>query len=240
MKMTSSTTASVRRSTRARTPKLTRAERSEFTRRALFDAAVAVVGEVGYANAMIAEITARSRIAHGTFYNYFESRQDLFDALLPELGGEMLAFIGNETRACEDALEREERGFRAFFAYLKKRPEFYRILYEAEVFAPEAFKRHTETVARGFVRALQRAVNEGQLEPRAASELEAIAFMLMGARYYLCMRFARGDSAKIVLPQWVTQTYMDLVTKSLFREKPAAVARDTAKRPRRTGNVRNV
>lgn len=213
-------TFSARRSpTRVRAPKLTRAERSEVTRQALFDAAVSVVGEVGYANAMIAEITARAKVAHGTFYNYFESRQDLFDALLPELGGEMLKFIGEQTQDAVDEIDREERGFQGFFAYLKKRPEFYRILYEAEVFAPEAFQKHEDRVARGYVRTLQRAMDQGQLEPRPAQELEAIAFMLMGVRHYLCMRFARGGAEAINLPQWVTRTYMELVTKNLFSPK---------------------
>lgn len=197
-------------------PRLTRAERSVLTRQALFDAAVAVVGEVGYADAMIAEITARAQIAHGTFYNYFETRQDLFDKLLPELGAEMLQFIREETKECRDEVEREERSFRAFFTFLKTRPEFYRILYEAELFAPSGFKRHTEAVAAGFVRSLQRAVNKGQIAKRTSEELEAVAFMLMGARHYLCMRYARRGSETISLPEWVVRSYMDLVTERLL------------------------
>lgn len=34
--------------------------------------------------------------AQGTFYNYFASQQDLFDYLLPELGGELLDFNPGE------------------------------------------------------------------------------------------------------------------------------------------------
>ena len=40
-----------------------------------------IVGELGYAGASVALITARADVAQGTFYNYFESRQDLLDQL---------------------------------------------------------------------------------------------------------------------------------------------------------------
>ena len=143
----------------------------------------------------------------------------MFDALLPELGGEMLAFIREETKECRDEIEREERGFRAFFTFLKTRPEFYRVLYEAEVFAPEAFKRHVETVAGKYVRALQHATTNGQLKPHDPKELEAIVFMLMGTRHYLCMRYARRDSQTVSLPEWVVKIYMELVTRNLFQKK---------------------
>ena len=78
---------------RPRKPRQTRAERSEATRRALFHAAAEVVGEVGYGDALVSRITARANVAQGTFYNYFASRQDLFDQLLPSLGSSMLEFI---------------------------------------------------------------------------------------------------------------------------------------------------
>lgn len=200
-------------------PKLTRAEKGEKTRQALVEAGIHIVGEVGYSAAMISAITSRAQIAQGTFYNYFESRQDLFDALLPELGQELLELIKDETKVSRNALEREERSFRTFFAFLKIRPEFYRILYEAELFAPLAFKRHIDAIADGYVRMLTRAAKEGQLRSKNSQEIEAIAYMLMGTRDYLCMRYARQDDKIVNLPEWVIRAYMDLVSKSLFHRK---------------------
>lgn len=119
----------------AKKPKLTRAEKADMIRNDLFHAAAEVVGEHGYLNAMILMITQKARVANGTFYNYFESRQDLFDQLLPGLGREMLQFIAERSATGADEFEREVQRFAAFFDYLDKYPEFYRILYEAEVFA---------------------------------------------------------------------------------------------------------
>jgi len=65
------------------TPRSTRAERSEQTLNALLDAAGEVVGELGYQDASVARITSQAGVAQGTFYNYFNSRQDLFDGNRP-------------------------------------------------------------------------------------------------------------------------------------------------------------
>ena len=82
---------------------------------------------------MVSTITRRAGVAQGTFYNYFNSRQDLFDQLLPSMSDEMLAFIKGRSSHATNDVAREKLRFEAYFAYLLKRPEFYRILYESEL-----------------------------------------------------------------------------------------------------------
>jgi AcrR family transcriptional regulator len=90
-------------------PRLTRAEKAEATRTRLFEAAIGIVGEMGYAAASVALITARANVAQGTFYNYFESRQDLLDQLLPSLSLRLHALIRQRVmEAPDDAIEREK------------------------------------------------------------------------------------------------------------------------------------
>jgi len=200
----------------AKRAKPTRAEKSQLTRDSLFEAAAKVVGKEGYANAMVATVAAQAKVAHGTFYNYFETRQDLFDQLLPELGREMLQFIREEAAESANGLEREERSFRAFFTFLKLKPEFYRILYEAELFAPTAFRSHMEAVTTGYVSQLQRAMQKGELKVAVGTELEAVAYMLMGMRHYLCMRYAHRDGTTVSLPEWVVRSYMNFITDGIY------------------------
>lgn len=198
-------------------PKLTRTQKKEQIRTALFAAAAKVVGEHGYSNAQVAMITTRASVAQGTFYNYFDSQQDLLNQLLPTVGQEMLSFIKEASRGVSSDIEREEKSFRAFFEFLKINPDFYRILYEAEVFAPEAYRRHNEVVARGYVRVLERAMDRGETRITDKRHLEAVAQMLMGARHYLCMRFARSNGGDISLPDWVVEAYMSVVKDGVYR-----------------------
>ena len=197
--------------------KLSRAEKHDQIRKALFDAAIKVVGAEGYSAAMVSAITARAGVAQGTFYNYFESRQDLFDQLLPRLGLEMLDFIKARSADARNDLERERQGFKAFFEFLLAYPEFYRILYESELFAPEAFRRHFDLVTDGYLRVLRRAQGRGELQPYDPREIEAIATILMGSREYLCMKYARSDGQIVELPDYVVDGYMKLVTGGIWR-----------------------
>ncbi|MGB3290764.1 MAG: helix-turn-helix domain-containing protein [Burkholderiaceae bacterium] len=204
-------------STRPRKGKrLTRQEKSQLTHDALMKAAAVTVGEQGYADTMVSTITARANVAQGTFYNYFESKQELFERLLPELGREMLSYIRERTLHVETALEREELSFRAFFEFLERRPEFYRILYEAELFVPTAFRDHMDTIARGYIKFLRSAWKKGELNIKDESELEPTSYMLMGIRHYLCMQYARQDNKVVALPEQIVGIYKKMITNGMF------------------------
>lgn len=192
-------------------PRMRRADKLLETRRKLIDAAAKVVGAEGYANASVAKITALANVAQGTFYNYFASQQDLFDHLLPELGGQLLDFIRERVAGVTESLEREKIGFRAFFDFLARRPEFYRILNEAETFSPKAFHEHMKNMAEGYLRAMNRSRTKGELAGFERRELEVIVFTLLAARNYISYRFLHRDGFAGPPPDWVTRAYMKLI-----------------------------
>jgi AcrR family transcriptional regulator len=193
-----------------------RADRAIETRRKLIDAAAKVVGAEGYANASVAKITARAEIAQGTFYNYFASQQDLFDHLLPELGTELLDFIRQRIAGESGSFAREEIGFRAFFDFLAERPEFYRILNEAETFAPKAYHDHMRNMAEGYMRALSRSHAKGELPGFERRELEVVIYTMLAARNYLSYRYLFRDGRTRRLPAWVDRAYMKLMTGGMM------------------------
>jgi AcrR family transcriptional regulator len=202
----------------ARGGRRSRVEKSELIRARIFSAAAEIVGKVGYAGASIALITQRAGVAQGTFYNYFQSRQDLLDQLLPTLGDNMLAHIRRSAPGGHDFADLEERGFRAFFDFLRETPPFFRILNEAESFAPESYRQHFDTVSKGYVKFLRRSLREGRFPGYDERELEVIAFVLMAARTYLAVRYV-GNQPKRDMPDWVVQTYMKFILNGLQGNK---------------------
>ena len=208
-----------------RRPRKSRIEQSELIRGRLFKAAADVVGKVGYAAASIALITQKAGVAQGTFYNYFESRQDLLDRLLPALGDQMLAHVRKCALGGHNFAELEERSFQGFFSYLRETPAFLRILNEGENYAPVGYKRYFETLTKGYVKFLQRSLRNGEFPAYGEGELEAIAFILISARSYLPVRFAgkngkngkngKGDKGDRDLPIWLVKTYMKFVRYGL-------------------------
>ncbi|MVW70985.1 TetR/AcrR family transcriptional regulator [Bordetella sp. 15P40C-2] len=192
-----------------------RNERARLIREALFNAAGEIVGERGYQDASITLITQRAGVAQGTFYNHFESRQDILDKLLPALGSSMLEHVGHCSRQGETLIEREVLGFRGFFSFLKTHPHFFRILNEAPSFAPKAYQAHLEMVMEGYLRFFHKGRERGEIRGFTEQELEVVAFVLMGARLYLGRYATTGDSQDSEVPDWVIEAYRKLITQGL-------------------------
>lgn len=197
-----------------------RTEKSELIRQALVRAAIEVVGEVGYADASISLITQRAGVAQGTFYNYFRTRQDLLDQLLPAMGERMLDHVRESALGGKAFPELEERSFRAFFSFLKLSPQFFRILNEAESFAPAGHERHFEMVARRYRRFLRQSLRNGEFPAYTEADLDVIVHILMAARSYLSLRYTRGEDGIRDIPARVVKTYMKFVLYGLQGRPP--------------------
>jgi AcrR family transcriptional regulator len=194
--------------------RFTRQERAENLKKKIFEAAAKVVGVFGYAEASIGRITDEAGIAQGTFYLYFESRQALFDVLLPHVGEDMVLFIGNKVKGSQTFFEVEERGFRAFFEYLRLNPWFFRVLNEAEVAAPVAHAAHMKLLTDRYVKSLSRSVEKGEIKNFATEELETLAYLFQAARSYLYLCHIKGKKRK-KLPDAVVETYMKIIRNGL-------------------------
>jgi len=199
------------------TQRPTRVEKTQDTYDRLLAAAESVVGQEGYAAASISKIAAKTGVAQGTFYNYFETRQDLFDVLLPHVGQKMLDYISSAIDHHSAGSAREEARFQAFCDYLSDNSGFYRILYEAEVHAPEAHKIHIDRLVAGFRRSLDRSVERGEIKGYSKEELEAVIYMFLGARAYVAMRYIRGGGSKRKAGRdQAISAYVKLVSGGLF------------------------
>lgn len=115
-------------------PKSPRERVREATRQALLEAAEQTFAEQGIEGARIEDIAARAGIAVGTFYNYFQDRDDLLRALA-EMRRETLVerLDAAEAAAKGEPWEAELLGFiTALLAHLESHRRFYSILLQAE------------------------------------------------------------------------------------------------------------
>ncbi|MDD9961296.1 MAG: TetR/AcrR family transcriptional regulator [Gammaproteobacteria bacterium] len=215
--MTSQATK-VSRSRKGRRKRPTREEKAIETRAALLDAAGKVVGRYGYEGASIARITSRAGVAQGTFYNYFEDRQDLLDQLLPIMGREMLDYIRTYCpRDCTGAA-REAMRMQAYFSFLESHPWFHRLVNEAETLAPRAHAVYFADISSGYLRSLKRAMERGELKGYTDDDLEPIAYMLLSVRTYLAQRYVYKNGKVKPVPDRVLKTYAEFIRRALFVE----------------------
>jgi len=192
-----------------------REERAAEIAAAIFNAAAKVVGEHGYADASIARITERAGVAHGTFYNYFRSREELFDKLLPALGRDMLAHIRARTTGMPLGVDRDVAGFRAYFEYVAIRPEFVRIFVEAQIYAPQAFAEHFRIVIDSYRHFLEVCWEVGAMPGLERADLESLAYVLTGARDYIAKRYCPNGEGQV--PEAVFDFYRRLLTSRAFK-----------------------
>lgn len=197
--------------------RLNRAEKAEATRARLFDAAVTIVGEYGYAGTSVARITERAMVAQGTFYNYFQSRQDLLDQLLPAISRQLYAHVRTRVLGAEGPVERERARISAFFEFLEEAPHLFKILSEGPVQAPEGFRRHLDEQTESYRRAMRYELKLGNLRITDPDELEVITQMLMSSREYLSARFCFVDGRFTRAPDFVIEAYMKFVSQTLFK-----------------------
>lgn len=205
--------------------KRTRADKQEQTRRALLDAAIEIVGEEGYAAATVGKITTRANIANGTFYNYFENQQGIFDQLLPFLGERLVAHIRARIDESLTGSARERARFVAYFDFCRRNPSFLRVLNEAEVFAPAAYHRHVVAMYEGYLRTLERSAARDEITEYTSEELAPVVFMLMGIRSYVTMLYQYKYIERTTFSiESLADIYEKFVKAGLFNEKTMPVA----------------
>lgn len=94
-----------------------RTKRSERTRAALLGSARAVFIEAGFHDARITDIVEGANTAHGTFYTYFDSKEDVFLAVLRDVLRSYFAIAPPPTSSVPiDRIDRASRRFLEFYA----------------------------------------------------------------------------------------------------------------------------
>src|SRR2546423_11464500 len=114
-----------------------REERKAQNRAKLLEAARKVFAEKGYGEATARDIVRETDLATGTFYNYFEDKQDAFMALLDEMAEKGRAIARAQRQ--DSARSLEERIANAYRAYFEWAVE------EDEMF--EVFRRNASVIA---------------------------------------------------------------------------------------------
>lgn len=95
-----------------------RARVKAANRQSILDAARSVFAELGYEGATVRDIIRRTNLASGTFYNYFKSKEEVFQALTADSIGRfrpVLAHVRQSSTSFEDYI----RGaYNAYFAFV--------------------------------------------------------------------------------------------------------------------------
>jgi AcrR family transcriptional regulator len=189
-----------------------RADLKAVNRAKLLAAARKVFAEKGLAAATARDIVRATDLATGTFYNYFDDKEDAFRAVLEEAGAEARA-IAREQRL-RPGVGLEERLYRAYRAY------FELVVADREMF--EIMRRNADAIAmmgaedlfdagvRELVEDMAQWVEEGLLPAWAADWLPHIARSIAGGAFQIAAHMAdEGESDADATARFCTRLLLD-------------------------------
>ena len=193
--------------------KAPRTARGQRTLRKILDAALEEFGEKGFSEGSIVGITSRARVALGTFYTYFDSKEAVFQELVRDMSAQVRDHVAPMLADATDALDGEGRALASFLDFVRTHRQVYRIIDEAEFVDPEGFRKHYVTTAERIATRLQAGKDKGEvvtIDSPVATEVEAWA--IMGMNVFLGLRFGVWGKEK---PDEVTRVANHLLRRGL-------------------------
>ena len=169
-----------------RIDKTPRSARGRKTLRALLDAASEEFGENGFHEGAISRITARAGVAIGSFYTYFDSKEEIFTALVRDLSQQVRDYVTPRVVGQSDPISAERAAQAAFLEFAQLHKELYRVIDEAEFVDPASYREHYQSTASRMAGRLEAARAAGDVSD-GTSEIRAWA--IMGMNVFLGLRY---------------------------------------------------
>jgi AcrR family transcriptional regulator len=171
-----------------------RTKRGMKTKQKLLDAAEIVFGEKGFHQAGIVDVTQHAQVAMGTFYTYFESKEDIFRDLVMSMQKNMRREIKKGTIGITDRIELERAGFGIFFRFLQEHKYLFRIFRQAEFVDVDLHRSYFETFSKGYISGLRESMEKGEIR---TFNPELLVYSLMGIVDYVGMKWVLWEQREI-------------------------------------------
>jgi AcrR family transcriptional regulator len=102
---------------------------ADARREQILEVSIKVFGRAGYYGASMNDIADAAGVTKPVLYQHFDSKSDLYGALLDEVGARMIGAITKETANAVDGREQSARGFLAYFRWVAQRHDEFMLLF---------------------------------------------------------------------------------------------------------------
>jgi AcrR family transcriptional regulator len=155
------------------------------TKAIMLVAAEEVFGRCGYNGARVAEIARKAGFAAGTFYLFFDSKQEALEKVVTRLRDSLVKKAAVYSAGAGSRVETEALAFRALFDFIREHPYGYRIMREAEFTDPALADAYYGYILRNYAAQLKKAARPGDFN---IDDNELLALALMGMGHMLGMK----------------------------------------------------
>jgi len=123
-------------------------------REQLLDVALEVFARAGYHGASMNDVAEAAGVTKPVLYQHFESKRELYQALLDEVGARLVGAITSATAGTTDGREQTELGFRAYFRWVAQDHDSFRLVYGSGARRDEEFNRAVRRVTAAAAAAI--------------------------------------------------------------------------------------
>jgi AcrR family transcriptional regulator len=98
-------------------------------REQLLDVALQVFARAGYHGSSMNDIAEAAGVTKPVLYQHFDSKRELYRALLEEVGARLISAIGKATSTATDGKSQTALGFRAYFRFVADDHDAFSLLF---------------------------------------------------------------------------------------------------------------
>lgn len=154
----------------------------EERRSQLLTAALAAFGKKGYHDTQVSDIIAQARVARGTFYLYFESKRDVFDAVVQQVFEKVQAEIKAIPKEAIDQIPQQILGnLKRVTELLFEHPLYIKLLFSDAVGLDAEFDERLREFYGKILDYIRRGLKQGQeMGFVREGDIEVLALCLLG------------------------------------------------------------
>ena len=200
-----------------------RSARGARTRAKLVAAARTVFERDGYLDSRVADISAEANTATGSFYTYFDSKEEIFAAVLAELQDDMLHQHIQEVVGDDDPAAVIEASNRAYLLVYERNAKLMRLLEQVSTIdenVRELRRRRAKAFAERNAHSIRNLQARGLADPNLDAMLTATALSAMVSRVAY-INYVLGDDWKLdELVEELTRLWVNALGISKAAPKP--------------------
>ncbi|MFH0993309.1 MAG: TetR/AcrR family transcriptional regulator [bacterium] len=168
----------------------------------------------GFQATSVNDIIAKSKVAAGTFYIYFDNKLALYLYLLAMYKASIRKASSNAVAGLVTRREIEREGLKAFIDYVRRDPLAYKVVWESLFVDFKIFKEYYESFAASYIFHLKKFIASGEV--RSDVDPETVAFVLMGISNFVGLQILFRDEIDEHEIDRVVDEAMKLLDDGLF------------------------
>lgn len=171
--------------------------------------------EAGFQATSVNDIIAKSKVAAGTFYIYFDNKLALYLYLMDYYKTSIRKASVSAIQGLTTRREIERAGLKAFIQYVRKDPLAYKVIWESMFVDIEIFRQYYQSFAQSYIYHLKQYVKKEEV--RDDIDLETMSYVLMGIANFVGLQILFQENPTEAEIDRVVDESMKILNHGIFK-----------------------